>query len=641
MKISKSQAGGTPLSSVAVLAAGLSFVLPGVVYGQEFTLTEENHATRETPYSPYVDEHFPQNVFFGDTHLHTSWSADAGLAGATLGPDAAYRVARGEEIESQTGQRFRLIRPLDFIVVADHAENIGIADYLERGDPLLLETENGKRWYDFFQAGTGIDAAYEWSAANAEGTDPIDSDEMNIRVWDKVIENAERYYEPGVFTTFIGYEWTSGPGSNNLHRNVIFRDGADRARQVVPFSAFDSDDPEDLWTYLGDYEARTGGRVLAIPHNGNLSNGMMFMLETFGGEAFDADYAATRARYEPLVEVTQPKGTGEAHPLLSPDDAFADFEIMDASNLTGTVPKEPEMLKTEYAREALKLGLAEEARLGVNPFKFGMIGSTDSHNAIPSTREENWFGKIHFVEPSDHRATEGVFIESAVDPQYSIYDRDLGASGLAAVWATENTREAIWDAMKRREVFATTGTRMRVRVFSGWDFEEEEVQRPDFAKQGYARGVPMGGDLRAGPDGAAPRFMVRALRDPDGANLDRIQIIKGWMDANGETQERIYDIACAGREIGDNACAGDVGNTVDLTTATYTNDIGSAVLGAWWEDPDFDPSLKAFYYVRVLQIPSPRWTAYDAVYFNVEMPEGTAMMVQERAYTSPIWYTPD
>ncbi|MFC3615656.1 DUF3604 domain-containing protein [Lutimaribacter marinistellae] len=486
---------------------------------------------------------------------------------------------------------------------------------------------------------TGLDAAYEWSAANAAGEDPIDSPEMQRRVWDRVIDNAERYNQPGVFTAFIGYEWTSGPGSNNLHRNVIFRDNADRTRQVVPFSAFDSDDPEDLWRYLADYEVRTGGRALAIPHNGNLSNGMMSMLETFDGEPFDAEYATARAGYEPLLEVTQSKGTGEAHPLLSPDDAFADFEIMDASNLIGTVPKTPEMLKTEYAREALKLGMAEEVRLGVNPFKFGMVGSTDNHNAIPSTREENWFGKIYYVEPSDHRK-DGIFIESAVDPRFSIYDRDLGASGLAAVWATENTREAIWDAMKRREVYATSGTRLRVRVFAGWDFAESEVQLPDFAAEGYARGVPMGGDLRPGPEGASPRFMVRALRDPEGANLDRVQIIKGWVDGNGDLQERIYEVACADREIVDNACAGDVGSTVDIATATYTNDIGRGVLSGWWEDPDFDPSLRASYYVRVIQIPSPRWTAYDAPYFGVKMPEGTAITVRDRAFTSPIWYTP-
>jgi hypothetical protein len=610
-------------------------------WAQEFTLHEDDYPEQKEKYSPYVDQHFPQNVYFGDTHLHTSWSADAGLAGATLGPEFAYRVARGEAVTSQTGLPFKLIRPLDFVVVADHSENLGIYDYLERGDPILKASENGRKWLEYFQAGEGIKAAYEWSAFNAEGKDPIDSADMQSQVWERVIANAEKYNEPGVFTAFIGYEWTSGPGSNNLHRNVIFRDGGERAQQVVPFSAFNSDDPEDLWSYLDTYEETTGGRVLAIPHNGNLSNGMMFMLETFAGKRFNRDYAERRQRFERVVEVTQPKGTGEAHPLLSPDDEFADFELMDKSNLTGTVAKTPEMIKTEYAREALKLGLAEEARLGVNPFKFGMIGSTDSHNAIPSTREENWFGKIHFVEPSPHRR-DGYFIESSVDPSYSIRDIDLGASGLAAVWATENTREAIWDAFARREVFATTGTRLRVRLFAGWDFEEAEVQRPDFAEQGYTRGVPMGGDLRRGPEGAAPTFMVRALRDPDGANLDRIQIIKGWLDEDGDTQERIYDVAVSGgRSIGpDGRCREPVGNTVDVANATYTNDIGAAVLAAYWRDPEFDPDQRAFYYVRVIEIPTPRWTAYDAKYFSIEMPEGTAMEVTDRAYTSPIWYTP-
>jgi len=610
-------------------------------FAQEFTLHEGDYVQEGNNYSPYFDQHFPQNVYFGDTHLHTSWSADAGLAGATLGPEFAYRVARGEPVKSQTGLPFKLVRPLDFVVVADHAENLGIYDYLERGDPILKQSENGRKWLEYFRAGEGIKAAYEWSAFNAKGEDPINSAEMRSQVWEQVIENAEQYNDPGVFTTFIGFEWTSGPGSNNLHRNVIFRDNGDRAKQVTPFSAFDSDDPEDLWAYLKAYEDKTGGRVLAIPHNGNLSNGMMFMLETFDGKRFSKDYAERRQRFERVVEVTQPKGTGEAHPLLSPDDEFADFELMDKSNLTGTVAKTPEMIKTEYAREALKLGLAEEARIGVNPFKFGMIGSTDSHNAIPSTREENWFGKIYFVEPSPHRR-DGYFIESEIDPSYSIRDIDLGASGLAAVWATENTREAIWDAFARREVFATTGTRLRVRVFAGWDFEEAEVQRPDFAQQGYARGVPMGGDLRPGPDGAAPKFMVRALRDPDGANLDRIQIIKGWLDADRNIKERIYDIAVSGdRSIGaDGRVRASVGNTVDVPNATYTNDIGSAVLSAYWTDPAFDPKQRSFYYVRVIEIPTPRWTAYDAKYFNIEMPKGTAMEVTDRAYTSPIWYTP-
>jgi len=629
----------TILGILSLFALTVLTALPAVA--QEFTLHKDDYPQKGKIYSPYVDQHFPQNVYFGDTHLHTSWSADAGLAGATLGPEFAYRVARGETVTSQTGLPFKLVRPLDFLVVADHAENLGIYDYLDRADPILKQNENGRKWLEYFKAGEGIKAAYEWSAFNAKGQDPIDSPEMRSQVWDRVIENAEKYNEPGVFTAFIGYEWTSGPGSNNLHRNVIFRDGRDRARQVLPFSAFDSDNPEDLWAYLKGYEKKTGGRIFAIPHNGNLSNGMMFMLKTFDGKPFDQNYAKDRQRFERVVEVTQPKGTGEAHPLLSPDDEFADFELMDKSNLTGTEAKTPEMIKTEYAREALKLGLSEEARRGVNPFKFGMVGSTDSHNAIPSTREENWFGKIHFVEPSPHRR-DGYFIESKVDPSYSIRDLDLGASGLAAVWATENTREAIWDAFARREVFATTGTRLRVRVFAGWDFEKPEVQRPDFAQQGYARGVPMGGDLRPGPKGAAPTFMVRALRDPDGANLDRIQIIKGWLDASGKTQERIYDVAVSGdRTIGpDGRCREPVGNTVNISDASYTNDIGSAVLSAYWKDPEFDPKLSAFYYVRVIEIPTPRWTAYDAKFFNIKMPKGTAMEVTDRAYTSPIWYTP-
>ena len=606
---------------------------------QDFTPEEDTYATPARPYSPYVDQHFPQNVYFGDTHLHTAWSADAGMGGATLGPDEAYRVSRGEVIQSQAGGPFKLIRPLDFIVVADHAENIGLADFLQRSDPLVLESETGRRWNEMMKSGDGYRAFIEWVDGNGRGEDQIGSSAMMASVWEKVVDNAEKYYQPGVFTTFIGFEWTSGPGGNNLHRNVIFRDGGERAGQVLPYSTYDSDDPEDLWAYLANYEARTGGQALAIPHNGNLSNGMMFMLETLDGAPFDADYATRRQTWEPLYEVTQPKGTGEAHPLLSPDDAFADFEIIDASNLSGSEPKAPEMIRTEYARQALKDGLAEEARLGVNPFKFGMIGSTDAHNAIPSTREENWFGKAYIVEPSPHRR-DGVLIESQVDPAYSIYDIDLGASGLAAVWATENTREAIWDAMKRREVFATTGTRLRVRVFGGWDFDAAEVLRPDFAEQSYARGVPMGGDLLPGPEGAAPRFMVRALRDPDGANIDRIQIVKGWLDANGATQERVFDIACADRAILDGACDGDVGNTVDVAEATYTNDIGQAALGGYWEDPDFDPSRRAFYYARVIEIPTPRWTAYDSRFFGIEMPEGTPMTVTDRAYTSPIWYTP-
>jgi len=588
-------------------------------------------------YSPYVDDHFPNRVYFGDTHLHSSWSTDAGMAGATLGPDVAYRVSRGEEVTSHLGWRVKLIRPLDFLVLADHAENLGLADFIRRSDPLILANETGKRWHDLSKAGNGYEAFIEWVRAGA--TDMINEPRMTEAVWSKVVENADRYYEPGVFTTFHGFEWTSHPNGNNMHRVVVFRDGANRTSQILPYSQFDSPDPEDLWDYMAGYERQTGGRVLSIPHNGNLSNGLMFDVETYTGQPLTEAYARRRMRFEPIVEVTQQKGDGEAHPFLSPDDEFADFETMDRGNIDGSVAKTPDMLSREYARSALLEGLRLGNRLGTNPYKFGMVGSTDNHTALPTSREENNFSKAHLVEPSPDRA-EHILIEGAI-PELSIFEVDVGASGLAAVWARENTRESIWDAMERKEVYATTGTRLTVRVFGGWDFREDEVHRSDFAREGYRRGVPMGGDLSDAPAGEAPTFMIRALRDPDGANLDRIQVIKGWIDASGEIHERIYDVACSDdRAIRNRRCERPVGNTVDIADASYTNTIGEPFLVAHWEDSDFDRRRAAFYYVRVLEIPTPRWTAYDAKFFNVEMPAGTTMELQDRAYTSPIWYTP-
>jgi len=471
-------------------------------------------------------------------------------------------------------------------------------------------------------------------------TDQINEPRMMQAVWASVVENADNYYQPGAFTTFHGFEWTSHPGGNNMHRVVIFRDGADRTSLTLPYSQFDSVDPEDLWTYMAGYEEKTGGSVLALAHNGNLSNGIMFDTKTYSGGPLTKAYAETRSRFEPMYEVTQQKGDAESHPLLSPDDEFADFETLDAGNITGKVAKTPDMLPKEYGRSALLEGLRQESLLGVNPYKFGMAGGTDNHTALPSTREENNFSKASFLEPSAHRV-EHPLVKGA-KPELSIMAADLGASGLAAVWARENTRESIWDAMARKEVYATTGNRLRVRVFGGWDFEADEVHRPDFAREGYRRGVPMGGDLTDAPKGRAPSFMVRALRDPDGANLDRIQVIKGWLDSEGEVHERIYDVAVSdGRKIGtDGRCKTPVGNTVDVADASYTNTVGDPFLAAHWTDPTFDPKLRAFYYVRVIEIPTPRWTAYDAKFFNVKMPEGTAMQLQDRAYTSPIWYTP-
>jgi hypothetical protein len=555
-----------------------------------------------------------------------------------VGPDAAYRLSRGETITAHSGWKVKLIRPLDFLVVADHAENLGVADFIRRSDPIILANKTGKKWHDLVKAGNGYEAFMEWVRSDKE--DLINEPRMMKTVWSKVVANADMYYQPGLFTTFHGFEWTSMPGGNNLHRVVIFRDGGDKTSQVLPFSMYDSVDPEDLWEYLARYEKMTGGQALSIPHNGNLSNGIMFDVETYTGKPLSRAYAETRIRYEPIYEVTQMKGDGESHPFLSPDDEFSDFENLDVGNLSGKVAKTSDMLSKEYARSALKEGLRLERKLGVNPYKFGMIGSTDAHNAIPATREDNNFSKASFVEPSATRAEH--YLVKGVKPELSILVKDLGASGLAAVWARENTRESIWDAMARKEVYATTGTRLLVRVFAGWDFEADEVHRPDFAREGYARGVPMGGDLSNAPDGKAPAFMIRALRDADGANLDRVQIIKGWLDSRGEVHERIYDVMVSdGRTIGDDGRARElVGSTIDLDSASYTNSIGDPFMAGHWVDPDFDPSLRAFYYVRVIEIPTPRWTAYDAKFFDIEMPEGTKMTVQDRAYTSPIWYTP-
>jgi len=616
----------------------LTLAMATFAFAQDVKPAKEDVKPPKKEYSPYVGDHFPNNVYFGDTHLHTSWSADAGMAGATLGPEEAYRVSRGETITAHSGWKVKLIRPLDFLVVADHAENLGVADFIRRSDPIILGNKVGKKWHDLNKAGKGYEAFLEWVRSDKE--DLINEPRMVQSVWSKVVENADKYYQPGVFTTFHGYEWTSMPGGNNMHRVVMFRDAGDKTSQVLPYTMYDSVDPEDLWKSMAAYEKKTGGQVLSIPHNGNLSNGIMFGAETYTGKPFTKSYAQTRIRFEPIYEVTQMKGDAETHPFLSPDDEFADFETMDMGNLSGKVPKTQQMLSAEYGRSALKDGLKFEDKLGINPYKFGFIGSTDAHGAIPSTREENNFSKAHFVEPSADRAEH--YLVKGVKPELSIMVKDLGASGLAAVWARENTREAIWDAMARKEVYATTGTRLKVRVFGGWDFKADEVHRPDFAKQGYARGVPMGGDLSHAPKGIAPSFMIRALRDADGANLDRVQVIKGWLDKKGKTHERIYDVAVSGdRKIGkDGRARTPVGSTINLEKSDYTNTIGAPFLAAHWIDPDFDAKQRAFYYVRVIEIPTPRWTAYDKQFFNAEMPKDTAMTVQDRAYTSPIWYTP-
>ena len=587
----------------------------------------------------------PTRAYFGDTHLHTAFSPDAGLAGTSVGPEGAYRFALGETVTSNTGQQARLKRPLDFLVIADHAENLGLAQAIVTSDPALLADPFGKELHDLMKADKGVDAFNLLVQKMNKGAEAKIQGDMLKNAWDIMMALAEKYNDPGKFTAFIGYEWTSQPGGNNLHRVVMFKEDKSTVEAVLPFSAFDSEDVEDLWDFMAAYEKNTGGQVQAIPHNGNLSSGTMFLPKhQKTGEPIDADYAKARLRWEPVIEVTQAKGTGEAHPFLSPEDEFAGFEIVDSTNLGGTVTHTPDMLQYEYARSALKMGLSLEEEHGFNPFKFGMVGSTDSHVGFPSTAEDNWWGKAPFVEPSPER-WQDVLIRSSVDSTLDLTALQLAASGLAGVWAHENTREALWDSIARREVFGTTGTRLQVRVFGGFDFAEGDLARPDFAEHGYAKGVPMGGDLKQAPAGKAPAFMMQALRDPDGANIDRIQIVKGWLDASGQTQEKVYDVAWSdsdSRKVGTDGKVPSVGTTVDEKEATYTNTIGAPSLTGYWQDPEFNPKLKAFYYVRVLEIPTPRWLAYDRKNYNLYdvMPKDLLYSSQERAYASPIWYQP-
>jgi len=602
---------------------------------------DKNAHPVERPYSPWVDQKFPQRPLFGDTHLHTSVSFDAVAFGTTLGPEDAYRFALGEEITSSTGVRGKLSRPLDFLVVADHAENMGTMGAMKEGLPELMTDPTVRKWHKQLQAGGEEAMKPYYDIVNSLGKTPLPAVLTNERltrsIWEQQIDAAEKYNEPGSFTALIGYEWSSNSGGNNLHRVVVYRDDANRAEQMLPFSSFISENPEDLWKWMAQYEKETNGQLLAIPHNGNLSNGRMFQDTQFDGSPITPEWAQTRSNYEPIYEATQMKGDSEAHPFLSPNDEFADYETWDKGNLNLSVPKEDNMLQYEYARSGLKLGLEIEQQTGTNPYQFGMIGSTDAHTSLAAVAEDNFFGKLPHVEPSDHRmsATMLKFNETA------IMASDMAASGYAAVWAYENTREAIFDAMQRRETYATTGPRMVVRLFGGWDFEAKDAHTRRPAIEGYERGVPMGGELSQAPNGKAPTFLVAALKDPIGANLDRYQIVKGWLDSEGKLHEKVYDVTWSGnRKPGRDGKLSPVGNTVDVANATYSNTIGATELVAVWKDPDFDPQQRAVYYGRVIEIPTPRWSAYDVKHFKLETPKDVQMITQERAYTSPIWYTP-
>jgi hypothetical protein len=602
-------------------------------------------------YSPYAKRSFPEHPLWGDSHLHTALSMDAGLFGNRLSPREAYRFARGEEVTSSTGQPVRLSRPLDWLVVADHSDGMGMVGDLAAGKPELLAYEQGARWNKGLAAGgqAAVEAALDLIGNFSQGNiDPAmmalysPGSKLYKNLWERVIDDAEYFNDPGKFTALIGFEWTSLIKGNNMHRVVIMRDGPVRARQVVPYTTqppMGSPNPRDLWKYLANYEEKTDGEVLAIAHNGNLSNGIMFPLEAqWDGTVLDETYVTQRDRWEPLYETTQIKGDGETHPFLSPDDEFADYETWDIGNLDVSEAKTDSMLAGEYAREALKRGLEIESRLGTNPYKFGLIGSTDSHTSLATAEEENFFGKHSGAEPSAERMSHP-FMQNE---NGTIMGWQQVASGLAAVWATDNTREAIFDAMQRKEVYGTTGPRMVLRMFGGWNFTEQDLNSRMPAVVGYEKGTPMGGSLRVKPEKAkAPSFMVYALRDPEGANLDRIQIVKGWLEDGGETKEQVYNIAWSdNRKPGRDGKLPAVGNTVDVENANWTNSIGAAELGTVWTDPDFDPGQKAFYYARVIEIPTPRWSTYEAFRFGIDLPKGAPTSTQERAYSSPIWYTP-
>lgn len=574
-------------------------------------------------------------LYWGDTHLHTNYSPDAfSLMTETADPDTSYRFAKGVPvIADMTRSRVQIGTPLDFLVVTDHAEFMGVIPELAQGNQELLAIEGAARWKEMLNSGRGGEVFFEMiEAANTDPSVliPFNSESLRSTVWESVVDAAESHNEPGVFSAFVGWEWTSTPGGRNLHRIVFTPDGKDKAMQYLPYSFLDSERPRDLWTWLADTAKRLDTDFVAIAHNMNLSQDSMFPLYDEYGDPVNVEYAELRERWEPVAEVNQYKGDSETHPMLSPNDQFADFEIYEHL-LDTTAEEDPEPEPGDYARTALMRGLQLENAIGQNPFKFGMTGATDSHTAFSSAEENNFLGK-YAVDSTP----EGGRIETVP----GAVGWDAGAQGLAAVWATENTREAITAAFKRKEVYTSSGPRIRLRFFGGYGFKRHAPRSADLAAIGYKVGVPMGGDLpQPGKRHKAPSFLVHAAKDPVGANLDRLQIVKGWLNADGTVEERVYDVA-----LSDDRTDGSVavGSTVNLETASYTNDIGEVELVALWTDPDFDPGLRSFYYARVIEIPTPRHSLFDALALGIDPKETNhPATIQERAYSSPIWYTPD
>ena len=630
------------------LAAASALALVVSACGSEPEAPEEQQGTGE---GTIQLAEFPDRPYWGDTHLHTDNSVDAFGFGTRLGPEEALRFAAGEEVTATTGGKVKLARPLDFLVISDHSDGLGATRRLYDAPRWyvnwVIGDETVLRWYDMMhespEQSTLAVAEIITAAANDSlpeaFADPEQSREGAEEIWSTQLGLLDRYNKPGEFTALAGFEWTLMPDGNNLHRVVMFRDGKDRTGTVLPFPGLNTS-AEQLWDYMAQYETNTGGKALAIPHNSNLSNGLMFEMTMPDGSPMTAEYAAKRAAYEPVVEATQIKGDSETHPFLSPNDEMAGFGIKgwELGNLPLTAKTEPEMLAGSYVREALKRGLSLEEQLGVNPYAFGMIGATDSHTSMATGDEDNFWGK--------HTGNEQNKKERANEPQnlgtrVGRFGWHYLAGGYAAAWARGNTRAEIFDAFARREVYATTGPRMTVRIFGGFDFEDSDWDG-DWVRKGYTSGVPMGGELE--DNGSAPNFLISALKDPDGANLDRVQVVKGWLDADGELQEQVYDVVWSDMDTrtrsGGKVPA--VGDTVDREKATYTNDIGAAELRTVWTDPDYVSGQRAFYYVRVLEIPTPRWTLFDAVRFGIKLSKEAMddAVAQERAYTSPIWLKP-
>jgi hypothetical protein len=633
--------------STCLLCFGAAWLISACDIATTKSTAPQNPAPRTKERAEKAVAHYPDRLLWGDTHLHSSNSADAFSFGARLTPADAYKFARGDAVISNSGQKAQLKRPLDFLVVADHAEGLGISNELFVGNPVLMTDPKAKRWHDMLNKGPKQAAAVGTemisSLANKTLPEPMMNREKIVpltrSIWQRSTAVADTFNDPGTFTALLGYEYTSTPGGNNLHRIVVFRDNKDKVDQILPFSSIQSVNPEDLWAWMARYEQKTGGQVLAMPHNSNLSNGLMFAKTDYSGKAIDAAYTKKRARWEPVVEITQIKGDSETHAFLSPNDEFAGFGDVgwDLGNLSMQVAKTPEMLKGDYVREALKTGLDLQATTGTNPYKLGFIGSTDSHTALSTGDENNFFGKFGITEPGKDRTSETIGIGSAKAQRYGW---QYLAGGYAGIWAHDNTRTEIWDALKRKEVYGTTGPRMTVRFFGG-QYTSADMAKTDMVAFGYANGVPMGGDLHL-EMGQSPDFIIAASKDPEGANLDRIQIIKGWRSADGQTHEKIYDVIWAGkRKIGPDGKLPPIGSTVNIENASYINTIGTTELVTVWTDPGFDPTLAAFYYVRVLEIPTPRWPLYDAKRFGADRPKNAPLTSQERAYTSPIWYTPN